>query len=441
MSHHQIYISYDTRSNAKYIINNIYKKLIANGYSVLNELTDKNNINIIDAKIKSCNIFIWAVSNEYLVSDFYMNQFKLAISINKKIIQVLVSENIDLSLLPDELDGILDKQEIVEIPNNPNAYFEIIHTIGKMFCVKKNNLDFCSIKTINYEKTFELKKLKNLTKIFDANHNEIIGVESNPFRVHVFSKDTFEFKHTAVNTHDYFLVTDICKLNGFDGNILIIGSDKESCNSYIYIINCRTFEIINQRRFEEIFDAKGLNSVKAKKKYFNSCAECTENSLIYILENYLKANVLVFNYSLELVSESIAEIPAEYSNIFMRKLTIINNCQRLLMTNSVNNCVHVFDLNTLMHINVFSESLDMNIRALYADDNDNVLTLSWNNPCNGFNVFKLDGTHAISFNLPFNNKENRLFIPIHAMFVSSNQMMILDGNYTNLLHLYSIEYF
>jgi hypothetical protein len=82
----------------------------------------------------------------------------------------------------------------------------------------------------------------------------------------------------------------------------------------------------------------------------------------------------------------------------------------------------------------------MNFRALYMDNFDNLMTLSWNNPCNGFNVFDKKGNHILSFNLPYENEKNRLFHPSQAIFLNSNKMIILDGNYTSLLHLYSIEY-
>ena len=443
----KIFISCDDKSNSKFIINStIYKKLVTNGYLVLNEFNDKNNNNKakIDEQIEECDFFVWAVCNEYLSSDFHIKQLKKARSLNKKIIQLLVSANVDLSLLPDDLDGILDKQELVEMPNNLNVYFEIINTIGTIGNssekVSDEDICFALIKRINFEKTFELEDFKNMKKIFDANENEIIGVESYPFCVHVFSKETLEFKQTIIKTKDLFTVTDICKLNGYNDNLLIIGSDNDSNSSYMYLINNKTFEIITRKHFKETFDAKGITTTKAKKKFFNSCCENMKKSCIYVLESFLKATILVFNYELELVDECSVEIPVDYSNIFMRKLATINNGEFILMTNAINNCIHMFDTDTFTHKNAFAGTLNMNARAIYSDKYGSLLTLSWNNPCNGFNVFNTNGNHIASFNLPFKNTENRLFHPASAIFLNANQMLVLDGNYTNLLHLYSIEY-
>ena len=145
---YKIYFSYDNRSNSKYIVNrNFFKKLISNGYQILNEINEKVNENQIEAKIKECDFFLWCVTNEYISNNLFMKHLKLAKLYNKRIIQLLMSENIDLSLLPDEID--LDKQEIVEVPKNSNAYFEIIHTIGKLNTVNREG-SFASILRINF---------------------------------------------------------------------------------------------------------------------------------------------------------------------------------------------------------------------------------------------------------------------------------------------------
>jgi hypothetical protein len=435
---YKIYFSYDNRSNSKYIVSrNFYKKLISNGYHILNDFNEKTVESQIEAKIKECDFFLWCVTNEYIASNLFMKHLKLAKQYNKQIIQLLMSDNIDSSLLPDEID--LDKQEIVEVPNNSNAYFEIIHTIGKINS-KNETGSFDSILKINFERTFQLKDFENLSKIFDTNENEIIGIDSNPFRIHVFNKETLEFEKTAISSKDIFVVSDVCKLNGFDENILVIGSNSQSNQSFIYVINSKTYEIISRKCLIDNYNSKGLQSTKAKKKFLNSCAENIKKKQIYILDNFQKANILVFSYKLQLLKEFSLEIPNEYSNIFMRKLAINNNTDSILLTNAINNCIHVFDLNTLGYKNVFACTLDMNFRALYMDNYNNLMTLSWNNPCNGFNVFDIKGNHIVSFNLPYENEKNRLFHPSQAIFLNSNKMLILDGNYTSLLHLYSIEY-
>ena len=436
---YKIFVSY-AKSDTKFILNSgVYKKLVTNGYIVLNDLADKDNTEKIEAKIKESDFFIWAVSNEYLASTIYMKQFMLARSLKKHIIQLLMSENINLGLLPDELDGILDKQEIVEVPNNPNVYFEIINTIGTIIS-PNNEGNFASIRKIHFEKTFKLNGFENLTKIFDANENAIVGVESNPFRVHVFSKDTLEFEKTTINTQDLFLVTDICRLNGFEGNLLISGTNSNSNMSFLYIINSRTYEVISRKCLVDNYVGKGLTTTKAKKKFLNSCAENVKKNRIYILDNFQKANILVFNYKLQFIKELHLELPSDYTNIFMRKLRINSSSQSIFLTNAINNCIHEFHLITLSYKRTFSSTLDMNFRELYLDNYENLLTLSWNNPYNGFNVFDKDGNHIKSFNLPFSNEKNRLFHPNQAIFLNSNRMIIMDGNYTNLLHSYSIEY-
>lgn len=448
----QIFISYNYTSNAKALLNNVCVKLSSNGYTLLNEYNDDIKKFKIDTKITTCELFICCLCNKYLSSIECLNYMKKAADLNKPIIFLIAESKLQSDVLDGDYQSIIDKYDefAVDLVDNKNSYFELINAIGMLnkqlddSSLTNKQANYMSIKGINYKKTVKLNECSSILKIFQSNDaKHVLFVEQNPLKIHVYEQETFKYRADfSLITNQYFKINDLCLLNGYKDTMIIIGTANDSIKSYIYLIDMKTFKTSNYKEIQENYNPKGLDIVKIKKKYFNSCAEKSDTQELFILETFKKPKILVYNYNLEYLREIPINLPINYSNVSTQKLFITKNNEKLFLTNSLNRCGYIYDLKTMQHMYTMAETLFLDIKSLHEDDCNHLMTVSWNNPYNGLNIFNHDSRHLMSFNFDFGdkNKENRLYNPIYSLFThQSNELLVIDGNFLNVLHVYSVN--